>query len=193
MKARKKSPEADRLRRMAAVMDEFAARNNSIRQNWLGDVESAAHQMIDHESELSSADIADARELTGRCSALREHERVGNTLDARHEAFQIGRTVERLYSRDAFAIARLHTGEYVLDKDRPIKVSPKERRMLDFIKGRTEASMGEFVPAVWSEPYTVANRNKYDQAVHSLNTRMADESVPLRIGIDGLRVVISRH
>ena len=200
MKARKKSPEADRLRqvvafnkKMRALSEEFRPLYARHRNNLLNNIESWAQQVIDGEMAATAGEVADARELLWRCQDLRQYERAGKTLDTQYEALHIGVICERMNSRGAIAIARLHSEDYVLDKDRPIKVSHQERRILDFIDGRTDASMGEFVPAVWLEPYIVDNRNKYDQGVHRFNKVMADESVPLRIGIDGLRVVISRH
>jgi len=191
-KARKKSPGGDRGKQIAAVMNEVAARRNSVCENWLDDVEAGAYKIVDRALELLKADVADARDLICRCHALREYERVGNTLDARFETLQIGLILGRVNNRDAVAIARHHTDGYVFDKGRPFKVSPQQRRILDFIKGKNEVAMGEFAMAVWSKPFVVAKRAKYDTAVNGINTLMEKESVQLRIGIDGHRLVVSR-
>lgn len=191
-KARKKSPGDDRARQMAAVMNQFAARHNSVRENGLDDVEAGAAQVIEHAPEMSEADVADARELVIRCRALRGYEQAGNTLDARNAAIQIGRILGRIESHDAFAIARNHADRYVFDKGRPFKVPPQQQRILQFVTGKDTASMDEFVMAVWSEPFNVKKRGKYDKALTGINALMAKENVKLRLGTSGSRLVVSR-
>ncbi|MGB2985456.1 MAG: hypothetical protein WBE26_06190 [Phycisphaerae bacterium] len=106
-------------------------------------------------------------------------------------AIQLGMDAQRARLRVFETPAEIGMEVLVRFRGRWIEVTELERRLLDFMSNRAEASIVDFVRAGWNELYNRGNRSKYDKAMSQLNRKLLDYHVPGTFGVDGDKVTIS--
>lgn len=95
-------------------------------------------------------------------------------------AYHVGRLAMTLQVRRVEEPARLGKESLVLFGGHWVKVTSHQRRILEFMGGKTETSIYEFVKACWRAPdgkpkrFNTEDRARYDTAISRLNERLTD-------------------
>jgi len=137
--------------------------------------------------------VKDASSLMQEVDAATAALRSGDIRKFGVQMYMVGVLSDRIYVRQFEGAAKIakDSGKAFRWRGTWLRVTPKERLILEAMITTTELPLAELVRWVWKKTYNADYRDTFDQAFSRLNRKLADAGLPFQLHVRDDRLLLT--